>query len=227
MPGFRSAVLRIFQETAGKGFRFTGFLIGKNPRNHTGNRIHHHHGRKLASGKHIISDRNIIRDDLLKNPLVNSLVMTAEKNKILFFCKILCHFLVKNLSLRGQINNPWLIPDLFFNGFIGKIHRLCLHQHSGAASIGIIVNLLMLIKCIVPDINCFDIQKAACHGPADNTGIHPVPDHVRKKRQHIKIHYISPFIKCMVIIFFSRSTSRIHSLIAGRRTSPCSAESII
>ena len=31
MPGFRSAVLRIFQKTAGKGFRFTGFLIGKNP----------------------------------------------------------------------------------------------------------------------------------------------------------------------------------------------------
>ena len=162
-----------------------------------------------------------------QNPLVNSLVMTAEKNKILFFCKILCHFLVKNLSLRGQINNPWLIPDLFFNRFIGKIHRLCLHQHSGAASIRIIVNLLMLIKCIVPDINCFDIQKTACHGPADNTGIHPVPDHVRKKRQYMKIHYISPFIKCMVITFFSRSTSRIHSLMAGRRTSPCSAESII
>ena len=39
--------------------------------------------------------------------------------------------------------------------------------------------------------------------------------------------YKSPFIKCTVMVFFSRSTSRIHSLIAGRRTSPCSFESMI
>ena len=86
---FRAAVLGIFQKISCKGLGLTRFLIAEHAWNHTGNRIHHNHGRKLAACKHIITDGHIICHNFLQNTLINSLIVTAKKNQVSSFRHVL------------------------------------------------------------------------------------------------------------------------------------------
>ena len=155
MPFFRSAVLGIFQKISGKRFRLSGFLIIQNSWYHSGNGIHHNHSRKFPTSKYIITDRNIIRHNFFQNTLINSLIMTAEKNQVFFQCELFRHILVESFSLRSKKDHTWFSSDALYNGFIGQIYRFCLHQHSGTAAIWIIIYLLVLVEGKIPDIDRF------------------------------------------------------------------------
>ena len=180
MPDFRSGILGIFQKAALKGLRFRRFLVFQDAGHHAGNCIDHHHGRKLPSGQHIIPDGNIICNDFLQHPLVNPLIMAAEKDQILLAGKLLGHLLGKNLSLRGHVDDAqtgqlsffircvrnwcaFFCPphgDPLLHGRTGIVNGLSLHQHARSASVWIIVHLFVFILRIVPDVHRFQFNTA-------------------------------------------------------------------
>ena len=111
--------------------------------------------------------------------------MPAEKDKLLLLGKILHHCLVKYLSLWGQINTAGF-SALFCrqgfpgNGTIGPVNRLCLHDHTGASAIWVVIHPVMFIIGKIPDIDCLQRYMFLLHGPADDAGIQPLPHHIRK-----------------------------------------------
>ncbi len=192
--------------------------------NQPGNGIHHHHGGQFPSGQDIIADGNIIRHDFLQHPFVDAFIMSAKENKVFLFCKLCCHLLPEGLSLRRQVYGPDGFP-ICRTGFFQYLpvackNRLRLHQHTGAASIGVIIHLSMFIFRIIPDIQRFHGQNPFFHGTAQYTGLHPLPDHFRKQRHYIKIHHSkSPSSKCTSISPASTSTFKMHWRMAGIRSS--------
>ena len=56
-------------------FKLCRFLIIKDTRYKTGNRINHNHCRKFSPRKHIVTDRHIVCNDFFQNSLIYSLIM--------------------------------------------------------------------------------------------------------------------------------------------------------
>ena len=143
--------------------------------------------------------------EMVMNGLETSIIGRAVKNKILeieawnirdyafnkhqfvFFRKIFCHLLVKRLPLWGKINHTWSLSFregcFFLNGKIGLVNRLCLHQHSCAAAIRIIIHTAVLVKCVVPDIPGFNLKNFIL--PAIHDCILDVDTENRKMTVHL------------------------------------------
>ena len=62
--------------------------------------------------------------------------------------------LIKSLSLRSNVYNTALVLYFICNAFYRTIYRFCLHKHTGASTICIIVNFVVLIVCKISYINC-------------------------------------------------------------------------
>ena len=57
--------------------------------------VNQHHGRQFSAGENIVADRNLVGHDFFQYPLVNPLVVTAQKDQILLHGELLRNFLRK------------------------------------------------------------------------------------------------------------------------------------
>ena len=114
--------------------------------------------------------------------------MAAQKDEILFLCKFLRHLLIEYLSLRCQINEPRTVAKLLRKHFICPADRLCLHHHSGSASVRIIIDPSVATHRMFPDIKRCQRQQSFRHRPPDNTRVHALLDHFREKCHHVIVH---------------------------------------
>ena len=195
LPDLRAGVLGIFQQIIVKTFRYAGVLIFQNAGNHPGNRVDHHHCRKLSSGQHIISDGNRIGHDLLDHALVDSFIMPTQKNQLFLLRKLLCHLLGKGFALGTHKQHPHRLFALcrLCDGFPGIINRLRLHQHARAAAVRVIVHLIVLILRIIADIDRMDSDQPFLDRPSQNARLQSVFHHFRKQCQNMKLHlFVSP-----------------------------------
>ena len=234
-----------------KRFKFRGFLILQNARNHAGNGVDHHHSREFSSGEHIVPDGYLIGNNRFKNPLIDPFIMTAEEDQILLFCQFFRHALVKMPPLGGHIDHtrsachinarrfagtPHLTgapcADPFLHRHAGVVYRLCLHEHPGASSIGIVIHLFMLIHSIIPYVYRLQTDMPVLDRSSQDAGCETFRHHLWKQGQDMEMYAAahefppaskSPSRRCTRILPCSTSTSRMHSLIAGIRTWPPSA----
>ena len=51
----------------------------------------------------------MIRHNLIQDSLVYALVMTAEKDQVLFLCQLARHGLIENLALRCDVDDSWFL----------------------------------------------------------------------------------------------------------------------
>ena len=65
------------------------FLVRKNARKHTRNRVGNNQRGQLAARQNIVANRNFLGLKLLDNTLVNTLVMPAEKRDVIKLRKLL------------------------------------------------------------------------------------------------------------------------------------------
>jgi hypothetical protein len=165
-----------------------GLVVAQNSGDETGDAVDHHHGRKLSSRENVISHRQIIRDDQGQSPLVNALIMTAEKHQIFLGSQFLGDLLAEHPALRRHIQYPGPLSQPRAQILIGITHRPRLHDHARTASVWIIIYLSVFISGIIPDIHRIDADKSLFHGPADDTGIQAFPDHFRKQSKNMVIH---------------------------------------
>ena len=144
-PLLRPAVLGIFQQIVVKGIKLSRFLVVQHTFQKPGHCIHNHQSRQLSAGQHIIADGHFIGYDLLQHPLVDSFIMSAQKDQFFLLRQFFCHFLVENLSLRTHIQDSMLPRKPGSNRLIRQTDRLRLHDHAGASPIRIIIHPIVFV----------------------------------------------------------------------------------
>jgi hypothetical protein len=55
---------------------------------------------------------------------------------------------------------------LVTDGFPTTVERVCRHNSSTASAIGIIIHLILLIGCVIPDLVCLNTDKSPFLGSA-------------------------------------------------------------
>ena len=185
--------MRIFQKIVLHGLKLGRFLIAEHSRHKPGNGIDHDHRGKFPAGQYIISDGHVVRHDFLQYPLIDSLVMAAQKDQLLLLGKFFYHSLVKYLSLRSQVNTARLFSGCPGKGSlchrsVGPVDRLRLDDHTGASAIRVIIHPVVFVIREIPDIDRMQGNVFVFHCPSDNACIEPLFHHLRKQRQHMKIH---------------------------------------
>ena len=119
---------------------------------------------------------------------------------------------MEGCPLRRHIDHPvssFIRPALFFLSLqnpafrlqISIVNRLRLHQHPGAAPIGIIIYFFMLIPRIIPDIQGFNTDMPCRPGTSDNAFSKPPEHHLRKECQNMEICHRPPLISVMILLF--------------------------
>ena len=81
--------------------------------------------------------------------------MSAQENQILFFGKVFRHSLVKDAALWSQVDHARSVADFFLDGLVSEVDRLCLHQHTCAAAVRIIIDFLVFVERIIADVDGF------------------------------------------------------------------------
>ena len=101
-PVFRAGVLRVLQQAVPVAFRRESLLVGQHARHHAADRIRDRHGRDLAAGQHEITDGDLLIHALVDKPLVDSLIMTADQNKMLLREQLTRFFLIERAPVRRE-----------------------------------------------------------------------------------------------------------------------------
>ncbi|MMZ62815.1 hypothetical protein D1872_250360 [compost metagenome] len=92
--------------------------------------------------------------------------MPTDKDQMLFPRQLLCLLLGKRIPLRAHQNDAWLSSSLSTRILLfirllacqqilhGGEYRIWLEHHPSTTAIGRIIDGIMLVRCVGPEINC-------------------------------------------------------------------------
>ena len=93
--------------------------------------------------------------------------MTAKQNDMLIIYKVDRDTLIKHLSLRRHIYHTGRSIRLLLYCGYAVIYRLCLHDHTRAAAVSLVIDTVMLVSGIVTDIVTMYIYMTCFSSSAD------------------------------------------------------------
>ena len=200
----------VLQQIVLQGFKLGGFFVAQYAWDKAGNRVDQYHGTQFSAGEHVISDGNVVCDHFLQHSFVNSLVVAAQQDQIFFHGKFFHHRLIQHPALGRQIDRSCGFSNLFFHRLAGTVYRLRLHNHSGAAAVGIIVHPIVFVGGKIPDIRGLQSDAAFFHRFAQDAGVQSLLDHLRKQCQYMKIHSHLRLLRSIRAVNGSSSSSVQH-----------------
>ena len=188
-------------------------MVREHTGRHAADGIHHNHGGKFTAGQHIVADRVGFRGEQLKRALVDTLVVPAEYQQLLFLSEHLRVRLCELFALRRHIDNTRRPAPLFRNRAIATEYRICLHEHARTAAVGRVVDMPVPLRRIISDISHIKADIALLLRSAEYADREPLLNHLRKERQNRKTHQMSPSMRCTFKKPSFGFTSRMQSLM--------------
>ncbi|MNV71271.1 hypothetical protein D3C71_1642800 [compost metagenome] len=94
--------MRIFQQARTEGVRYGTSLISKHPGQQPGYTVDNHHGRQFTARQHIVSNRKFVGNQVLPDPFIISLIVSANKDKAILAGELFCFLLCERLPLRAH-----------------------------------------------------------------------------------------------------------------------------
>lgn len=151
-------------------FFFLRFFPPKNTGNLPRNGVDEHHRRNLPSCKDVVTDRHLLINPCIDDPLIHPLVVPTEKNQPRLLCQPLYLCLCQSLPSRGKINSPWFLSSISFISFVsfsvfsdnslnGWDQCVTSHHHPRSPPIGAIVNLPVAAQTKLPQVMKMNIEK--------------------------------------------------------------------
>ena len=165
-------------------------LIGQNARNHAAHGIRDRHRGDLAAGEHEITDGNLLIHALVDEPLIDTLIMAADEDKVLLCEQFTRFFLIKRLSLCGEEHGMNVLARA--ERLMAQVQRLGQHDLSAPAAVRRIIRLVVLVERIIADVGRLDLDQTLILCPADDALAHNGIDHLREQRHNVDFHSIRP-----------------------------------
>ena len=192
VPFLRAGVLRELQQSVVVALDAVGVLIRKHPGLEPRHSVRDYQRGKLTAGQHIISDRQLLHFKLVQHALIYALVVAAQQDKPRLLREFLHLLLGQHLALRGHVDYPGFALTLGLYRGNAVVNRLSLHEHSGAAAVGLVVNAAVLVFGVFPDIVGVHLDKAVSDSPADYALVKHAAAHLSEQRCNVDSHSPSP-----------------------------------
>ena len=167
VPYLRTGILRMLKQAVIMALYAVGIAVGKHSVLKSCYRIGQYKRRKLAAGQNVISYRNLLRIQLIKHSLVNAFIMSAKYYKAVLCGKLFYNILRQHSALRRHIYHTGRSIRLLLYCGYAVIYRLCLHNHTRAASVCLVIDTVVLVSGIVTDIVTMYIYMTCFSSSAD------------------------------------------------------------
>ena len=164
-------------------------------------RIGKYKRRELSTRQHIVTDRYFLGAKFVKYTLIHTLIMSAEYYEIILGGKLLYYALRQYFALRRHIDYARRRAAFLLYCSYTVVYRLCLHNHTRAAAVCLVIDTVVLISGIVTDIVTMYIYMTCFSSSADYAFRQVRFAHIGKEGS-----YINPYHRFSVFIL--RQTSR-------------------
>ena len=162
--------------------------VCQHPRHHAAHGIRHSHGRDFPAGEHKISQGDFLVHALINKALVDALIVTADQNQIVHFAQANGIGLLKCMAAGGEIHGVHRPCCLVADGFPAAIDGVRLHNGPPAAAVGVVIHLVLLVGCVVPNLVGLNPNEPPFLSPAQDALRQHIPQRVRKQGQNINPH---------------------------------------
>ena len=150
-------------ETVGKGRCF----VGQDTRNEADDAVREEGGGNLAAAYDEIAHGDLPGDEVLADALVDSLVMAAQDDDVLFEGQFVGDTLVQDLAIGGHVDDLVVLP--FGAQFLDHPeHRFHHHDHAGVAAVAVVVHGEARPQAVLAEVVDMDLHQAFLDGPAGN-----------------------------------------------------------
>jgi hypothetical protein len=183
-------VLRIFESIGGEALFLEGLAVAEHPGQQSDDCLSDTEGRRLASGKYVVADRDLAIDPSLSDALVDPLVSPAHQDEIRGLDQFFGHRLVERLAL-GRQQDAGSVRRGLSSVLESPDDRSGLHDHAGAPSIGAIVGLAMLVVGEISNVEDVDLDVALSSGTSEDARLQRATERFGKECQNVDLHRAS------------------------------------
>lgn len=181
----RPRVMRILQQLAGKGFILRRLRITQHARQQAHHRIRHHQRGQRPVGQHIVTNGNLLIDQMVRHPLIHPLVVAGNKNQMPLRRQPPRRCLVEACSRGGHQHHPRIRTTQRLQR---QAHRFDLQHHPRAATVRWLIRHPMFPRRPIPQVAHTDLRRALLprntqHAFAENSVAHR-----RKQSQDVDFH---------------------------------------
>ena len=131
-----------------KTFIVAGFFLAHKAGHESGHGLQHGKSRAFAAVEYNITHAHRFKRKKLQQPCVNAFVPAANNGQVFLAGKVAHHVLRQRAAAGGHEQHA-TGP---FNGAQGTGQRLALHDHAGAAAVGAVVHVAVLVGAELPGI---------------------------------------------------------------------------
>ena len=172
-------------------FIFKTFRIRQNTGHHATHRIRHRHGCDLTTGEYKITQRDLLVHTFINEALVDAFIMAADQNNIFHFTQANGVFLTEGMTARRQVDGMHRCSCILADCLPAAIQRICGHHRAPAATVGIIIHLILLVCSIIPDLMSLDPNKTPFLRAAENALRQHVPHRFGEQGHNINSHRLA------------------------------------
>jgi hypothetical protein len=185
----RARVMWPLQQPAGVGILKGCPRVTQHTRQQPGDGIDDDHRRQLATGEHIVTDGDLVGDQVLAHPLIHSLVPPADKKQALLLAtsQFERNGLGKKAPLGAQKYDRHVHP-IRQNGLHSSEDGLRLHHHSTSPAVRGIIRNPVFASRVIADVVKGDGKAAALLSPLEDTFLQGATKHRGEKREDIDVH---------------------------------------
>src|SRR5438874_13071684 len=214
----RPGVVRILDQVRAERLLSRRIGAAQNPRDQAADGIDHDQGGQLAAGQHEVADRELAIGQLLRHPLIHTLVAPADQVAVGLTGQRPGQTLGEDLS-RGAEEDHRARPVPLADGFEDG---LGLEHHPGASAVGHVVDLAMLVVGVVPKVVDVESDPAGAQGPTSHAVCQRAGEELGKEGQDLEDHVCAPVSSGIwtTMRWSSRSIDRTTLRIMGTRPSP-------
>src|ERR1700682_554864 len=140
--------VRVLEQLLGKRLVFWRLLRTQDSGDEPTHRVDQHHGRELAAGEHVITDRDLAVDQVGAHALVDALVAATDQVEVGAARQLAYQSLGKPLTLWAQQDHRACAgarPDGFEDG-------LWLEHHPRATPVGNVVDLAVPVVGVIAEV---------------------------------------------------------------------------
>ena len=105
-------------------------------------------GGQLAAREHVVADRDLARDQVFADAVVDALVVAAEDNQVVERREAVGFVLVVADAVGRGVDHLVVFP-FRFEGFDAAVDRFDLHYHTRLSAEGVVVRGAVLVFCVV------------------------------------------------------------------------------
>ena len=182
-----AGIYRSTEQAVLEGVGKCGLLVADSSRDEADDGVGDDGGGELAAGEDIVADGNLASDEVVADALVDALVVAAEDDDVVQQAEGVGHWLREELAV-GSGEDDFVVVTLGFQRGDAGVDGLYLHDHSGLAAEGVVVDLAVLVGGVVAQVVDVNLGQALLPGAPEDGAAQGALEHFGHDGEYVYTH---------------------------------------